>query len=165
MYRHGGGAASLSDDGARLPIGDRRGDARADAGVGGKVGESIRSPILKSPLGNFKRSRRSDETTIVDHDKTTDDGSDIELSGVRSMDGSTISPFDVQTHATQSDMTDPITAEDERAGWVTDLFALFRLGLDGWGSARRGGWKWDINVENSFEVRTKVQRLDPCNHK
>jgi hypothetical protein len=134
------------------------------AGVGVKAGESLRPPMLKNPLGNFRRSRRSDETTIVDHDKTIDDGSDIELSGVRSMDGSTISPFDQQTHATQSDVTDPITAEDERSGWVTDLFALFRLGLDGWGSARRGGWKWDINVENSFEVRTKDQRPDQCSH-
>lgn len=133
------------------------------AGVGVKASESIRSPMLKNPLGNFKRNRRSDETTIVDHDRT-EDGSDVELSRVRSLDGSTISPFDAQTLATQSDMTDLITAENERAGWVTELFGLFRLGLNGWGSARRGGWKWDINVENSFEVRTKEQQLDQCNH-
>ena len=33
LHRHGGGPASLSGDGARLPVGDRRRDARADAGA------------------------------------------------------------------------------------------------------------------------------------
>ena len=32
LHRHGRGPASLSDDGARLPVGDRRRDPRADAG-------------------------------------------------------------------------------------------------------------------------------------
>ena len=32
LHRHGGGPASLSDDGARLPVGDRRRDPQADAG-------------------------------------------------------------------------------------------------------------------------------------
>src|SRR5215475_12237717 len=32
LHRHGGGPAPLSDDGARLPVRDRRGDAQADDG-------------------------------------------------------------------------------------------------------------------------------------
>ena len=35
LHRHGGGAASLSGDGARLPVDHRQGDARADAGARG----------------------------------------------------------------------------------------------------------------------------------
>lgn len=132
-------------------------------GVASRSVESIRLPMFKSPLGAFKKSRRSDETTIVQHDKATEDESDVELSGVRSMDSSTISRFETQTTRTQSDTPDLVMAENERGGWVTELFGLFRFGNDGWGAARRGGWKWDINVENSFEVMTKEQRLDDCN--
>ena len=136
--------------------------------VGVKPSSPTKSPMFKNPLGNFKRSRRSDETTIFDHDRTTEDESDVEMSGIRSLDSSTASPLERQTPMTQCEMTDLGvlgTEDSERAGWVEELFALFRFGADAsWGSARRGGWKWDINVENSFEVRTKYQRPEPCNH-
>lgn len=133
-------------------------------GVRAMTSEPIRSPLFKNPLGNFKKSRRSDEATMVHTDRGAEDESDVEMSGVRSMDSSTISPFETHTQRTQSDAMDLVALEYGQGGWVTELFALFRFGVDGWGAARRGGWKWDINVENSFEVRTKEQKLDSCNH-
>lgn len=149
---------------SNTPSSNRASRKSSLTGAGIKPGSPTRSPIFKNPLGNFKRSRRSDETIIFDHDRTTEYELDVEMSGIRSIDSNTTSPLEPQTPVTQCDMADLGTMESERAGWVTELFALFRLGLDGWGSARRGGWKWDINVENSFEVRTKDQRPEPCNH-
>jgi hypothetical protein len=55
---------------------------------------------------------------------------------------------------TQADITELTSAGGDKSIWVTKVFNLFRLGAQGWGSGRPG-WKWDINVENSFEVGTK----------
>ena len=41
LHRHRGGPASLSDDGARLPVGDRPRGARADHGAEGRLPDSL----------------------------------------------------------------------------------------------------------------------------
>ena len=128
----------------------------SSAGSSGQATECSRSPILKNPLGNFRRNRRSDEATIIDR----------ENGGELYIDLDKDTSFGGQTRVTQSDVTELVTAGSERPGWVMDLFALFKLGTaaEGWGSAHRGGWKWDINVENSFEVKTKDQQPENCSH-
>ncbi|KIX08420.1 uncharacterized protein Z518_03076 [Rhinocladiella mackenziei CBS 650.93] len=120
--------------------------------------ESPRSAIFKNPMGRFLPSRRSDEATIVDREKSIAEGSDFEATGMTSPDPP--SPFDKHTHATQPDVTELVAVGSEKGSWVTELFGLFRQGADGWGSTTNEGWKWDINVQKSFEVGTENRQQE-----
>ena len=109
--------------------------------------ESPRSALFKMAKFSILPSRRSDETTFVEHEKSIAEGSDLEMAAM-----SDSVHLDKQPGVTHSDVTDLNKAGSK---WVSEVFSLFRLGAEGWSAARGGGWKWDINVENSFEVGRK----------
>ena len=62
LHRHGRGPASLSGDGARLPVGDRRRDARADAG-------GRRPPARRA--GRLRRRRLERDRPVPSRSSTT----------------------------------------------------------------------------------------------
>ena len=66
--------------------------------------------------------------------------------------------LDKEPGVTHSDAIDLTLAG---GNWVGEVFGLFRLGAEGWSDARGGGWKWDINVENSFEVGSQDPSHSP----
>lgn len=109
--------------------------------------ESPRSGLFKMGRLSIFPSRRSDEATFVEREKSIAEGSDLEMGAM-----SESAHMDKQLGVMQSDI-----AELKQAGsnWVSEVFGLFRLGAEGWSAANGGGWKWDINVESSFEVAPK----------
>ncbi|KAK7906149.1 hypothetical protein LTR67_000875 [Exophiala xenobiotica] len=126
-----------------------RGRSTSPAGSNRQGAESPRTPIFRNPLRRSVVSRRSDEATIVDHETGVTDASDTEMSRVRSFDEDYPSG-------------ERCGAQSPRKTWVSDAFGLFQMKQmkcePGWGSARPGGWKWDISVENSVEIATKDRR-------
>jgi hypothetical protein len=123
-----------------------RGRTPSPAGSNSQGADTPRTPIFRNPLRRSGVNRRSDEATIVDHETGVADASDTEMSRVRSFDEDYPSGEEGG-------------AEAIRKTWVSDAFSLFqRKSEPGWGSARPGGWKWDINVENSVEIATKDRR-------
>lgn len=109
--------------------------------------ESPRSGLLKLGRLSTKPARRSDEATFVEHEKGTADVSDVEMCAM-----SDSAQLDKTPGITQSDIAD---LKQDGNNWVGEVFGLFRLGADGWSSATSDGWKWNISVENSFEIGTK----------
>jgi hypothetical protein len=109
--------------------------------------ESPRSGLFKIGRFSILPSRRSDEATFVEREKSITEGSDIEMGAM-----SESAHLDNQPGVTHSDV-----AALAKAGsnWVSEVFALFRLGAESWSSAKSGKWEWDIHVENSFEVGSK----------
>ncbi|KAK5279477.1 hypothetical protein LTR40_007731, partial [Exophiala xenobiotica] len=120
-----------------------RGRSTSPAGSNRQGAESPRTPIFRNPLRRSVVSRRSDEATIVDHETGVADASDTEMSRARSFDEDYPSG-------------EVCEAESPRKTWVSDAFGLFQMKQmkcePGWASARPGGWKWDISVENSLVV-------------
>lgn len=109
--------------------------------------ESPRSGLFKLGRLSIKPARRSDEATFVEHEKSIADVSDVEMCAM-----SDCAQLDRTPGVTHSDIAD---LKQDGNNWVGEVFGLFRLGTDGWSSAAGGGWKWNINVENSFEIGTK----------
>jgi hypothetical protein len=109
--------------------------------------ESPRSGLFKVGRFSILPSRRSDEATFVEREKSITEGSDIEMGAM-----SESAHLDNQPGVTHSDV-----AAIAKAGsnWVSEVFALFRLGAESWSNAKSGKWEWDIHVENSFEVGSK----------
>ncbi|KAJ9643764.1 hypothetical protein H2204_001909 [Knufia peltigerae] len=107
--------------------------------------KSPRSPTCISPLRRSEVSRRSDEVTIVDHDKGSTETSGIEMRRVKSCDRG----------YTGRGSESP---EGETRNWVTDVFGLFQLKSEGWATTKPGGWGLNINVHNSVEIATKDRR-------
>jgi hypothetical protein len=97
-------------------------------------------------------SRKSDEITMVDEAKNATDGSDVEITAIAT--GQVGTSFGKTAWETEGDITELISAGTSQNSWVSELFALFQLGHGGWSSGQ-SGWKWDVNVETSFEVSTK----------
>ncbi|KAJ9497476.1 hypothetical protein H2202_006900 [Exophiala xenobiotica] len=126
-----------------------RGRSTSPAGSNRQGAESPRTPIFRNPLRRSVVSRRSDEATIVDHETGVADASDTEMGRARSFDEDYPSG-------------EVCEAESPRKTWVSDAFGLFQMKQmkcePGWASARPGGWKWDISVENSVEIATKARR-------
>lgn len=110
--------------------------------------ESSRSTLFRNPLGVLKSPRRrSDEATIVDHEKN---GTDVELTTTPTSESS--GGYEGRPVGLQTGMLDVETTGHDRSTWVTEAFGLFGLRPEGWSSIKLGGWKWDITVENSYEV-------------
>jgi hypothetical protein len=100
-----------------------------------------------SKLGRFMPSRRSDEATFVEREreKSIDDASDIELTETSD-----------SHHERQFTPSDIAKLKCPGSNWVGEVFLLFGLGAQGWATVpRNSGWKWDISVENAFEVGIK----------
>ncbi|KAI1624758.1 hypothetical protein EDD37DRAFT_358336 [Exophiala viscosa] len=120
--------------------------------------DSPRSVTFRHPLRkSVASSRRSDEATIIEHEKMPAEFSISDLHMARVLAQEYKDPQDEDTEAL------PIAASKERRSWVTEVFDLFQLKSEGWCTARTGGWKWDINVQNSFEVGSKERRRDSRN--
>lgn len=117
--------------------------------------DSPRSLSFKYPLRRSVVGRRSDEKTIIDHEKLANELSDLQMGKVMSS----------EYKESQNEDTEalPLETTKERSSWVTEAFGLFQLKPEGWCSARTGGWKWDINVQNSFEVGSKERRNEGKN--
>ncbi|KAJ9613009.1 hypothetical protein H2200_002950 [Cladophialophora chaetospira] len=108
--------------------------------------ESPRSGLFRIGRFSILPGRRSDEATFVEREKSIAEGSDMEMGPM-----SESAHLDKEHRVTHSDV-----AELKQAGsnWVNEVFGLFRLGQEGW-STVKSEWKWDINVENTFEVGSK----------
>ncbi|RVX74173.1 hypothetical protein B0A52_02005 [Exophiala mesophila] len=110
--------------------------------------ESSRSALFKNHLSVLKSPRRrSDEATMVDHEKN---GNDVELTTTPTSESS--GGYDGRSGVLQTGMLDIEPTGQDRSTWVTEAFGLFGLRPEGWSSIKMGGWKWDITVENSYEV-------------
>ncbi|KIW64043.1 hypothetical protein PV04_09003 [Phialophora macrospora] len=109
--------------------------------------ESPRSGLFRMGRFSILPSRRSDEATFVEREKSITEGSDIEMGGM-----SESVHLDKQLGVTHSDVA---ALRQGGSNWVSEVFALFRLGAEGWSSTKGGKWEWDIHVENSFEVGSK----------
>ena len=84
----------------------------------------------------------------MEHEKSIAEGSDMEMGPM-----SESAHLDKEHGVTHSDVAD---LKQDGSNWVSEVFGLFRLGTEGWSAAKTGGgWKWDIKVENSFEVGSK----------
>lgn len=120
--------------------------------------ESPRSALFRNTMGRILPiPRRSDEATIVEPEKSIfSEDLDIEMGRTGSYESG--SPLRKPSQVTQTDITDLGLAGNEHGHWVSEVFGLFRLGAEGWASVRQGGWKWDISVENTFEVGPKERR-------
>ena len=119
--------------------------------------DSPRSVTFRHPLRkSVASSRRSDEATIIEHEKMMSEFSISDLHMAKVAGQEYKDPQDEDTEAL------PIAASKERRSWVTEVFDLFHLKPEGWCTARTGtgtgGWNWDINVQNSFEVGSKERR-------
>ncbi|KIW60259.1 hypothetical protein, variant 1 [Exophiala xenobiotica] len=124
-----------------------RGRSPSPAESNSQGADSPRIPIFRNPLRRSVVRRRSDEATIVDHETAVPDATDTEMTRVRSLDE-------------DYPAGEAGESESERKPcWVSELFSLFQTKCEpGWGSARPGGWKWDISVQNSVEIATKDRR-------
>lgn len=124
--------------------------------------ESPRASFLRSAMGRLGPRRRSDETTMVERDKSSmSEELDFEMNGVTSTEHG--HPTEKRTNVIQSDIVAFQSGANEPSHWVSEVFSLFQLGAVGWTSAKSGGWKWDVNVENSFEVGSKDRRKSSKN--
>ncbi|EXJ75009.1 uncharacterized protein A1O5_01705 [Cladophialophora psammophila CBS 110553] len=121
--------------------------------------ESPKSALIKSTLARLSTltRRRGDEATVIERDKSIAQGSDVEMMGITMLDSARLGN---ETGTTHADVPELRQAGNGRSCWVSEVFALFRLGVEGWSDARGGGWKWDINVENSFEIRRKGSSIE-----
>ena len=111
--------------------------------------DSPRSGLFKMAKLSIMPSRRSDEATFIEREKSITEGSELELGAMPDTPH-----LDKQLGVTQSDVVD---LKQVGSNWVSEAFGLFRMGIEGWSAAKSGGWKWDVNVENSFEIGTKDQ--------
>lgn len=112
----------------------------------GSAGTTPKSPklvFLDFIKGGIYPSRLSDEITMVDREKRSKERGDIEMS-----------VLETGIPVTQVDLTDLTSTGPKTGSWVSETFSLFQL-WDEWGSSGRPAWKWDINVENSYEVVNK----------
>lgn len=107
--------------------------------------KSPRSPTFIPPLRRSVVSRRSDEGTIVDHDKGLTESSGMEMRRVSSCDG------EYPAHGS-------VSPDGETRNWVTDLFGLFQMKSESWATSKPGGWGLNIDVQNSVEIATKDRR-------
>jgi hypothetical protein len=98
--------------------------------------KSTKPSLLNFVKERLYPSRRSDEITMVDRENFVRERGDVEMS------------------VTKADLTGLMSAGSNKNSWVMEVFSLFQLEGE-WCRSERPGWKWDINVENSFEVVNK----------
>ncbi|KIW98133.1 uncharacterized protein Z519_01717 [Cladophialophora bantiana CBS 173.52] len=116
------------------------------------------APITSTLAGFPTLTRpRSDDATVIERDKSIAEGSDVEMMGITMPDSAHLGN---ETGTTHADVPEPRQAGNGRNSWVSEVFGLFRPGAEGWSNARGGGWKQDINVENSFEIRRKGSSIE-----
>ncbi|EXJ55525.1 hypothetical protein A1O7_08453 [Cladophialophora yegresii CBS 114405] len=126
----------------RTSIKDGRRTSSTDSTVQGL--ESPRSGLFSISKFSILPSRRSDEATFVEREKSITEGSEVEMGGM-----SDSAHLDRQPRVTHLDVA---ALKQAGSNWVSEVFGLFRLGAEGWSNAKGGKWEWDIRVENSFEV-------------